>query len=781
VKGYPTTFLGLFDPPTTDRPAIREIEIPIIQRDFAQGRQDSETQAIRERFLDAMIHAATTGESMGLDFIYGDVDVDEGLLQPLDGQQRLTTLFLLHWYVASRAGVLDPSAPWLRFSYATRPTARDFTTALADHAYPPDVTTPSDWITDQPWFVYPWRQDPTISSMLVMLDAIHERFRPATDPHEIWSRLEQRPTDEDNGAIWFLFLPVPEMQRGEDLYIKMNSRGKPLTPFEVFKADFEAMIKEVDPDRYRHLANNIDGPWADVLWEYEKEGGDRVIDDEFMLYLTFVVEIAEWRDDDPDRKWKDKSGRRLRTLEERAHLAFVHSSNPQALRNRDFFFHAFDTWVGTRPRDELEQLFSAAGAGTGPIPLFSSTPDLFGACITKYGAEFSAQETLLLFAVLLARQARDRLAPELVQRRLRSVRNVSAAFLNRDRNMSDYVAAVERIMLDGKMDDLPGFSDYLVTDEALKWRVMDEHPEVTDAIHEIEDSSLVRGRILAFELDPDHLAARARAFSAIREHSLRDLFGAALLTKGDFSRSVKWGGKVRQLGSSTRDDSWMDLLTTGSRHDLGFVRDPLTLLFDDVATRMGAGHAAEDALEDIRSEWLAEHESKQCFDWRYYLTRYVGARSAVGDGYFHNTDYDAEVGGFSYRQLRVLVGGDYTSHYRDALLRAAWIDGGLSRVAEEPDWYWNQKETWIRSDDPGMRLRTSRAEIRCLEDGFAVELPPERDDLVSTLETALGHFARNDAGTVIVQQSPVGPRPIDTEDRIQLCIRLVNALAAAGL
>jgi hypothetical protein len=40
--------------------------------------------------------------------VYGDVRA--GVLQPLDGQQRLTTLFLLHWYVASRADKLDPSA-----------------------------------------------------------------------------------------------------------------------------------------------------------------------------------------------------------------------------------------------------------------------------------------------------------------------------------------------------------------------------------------------------------------------------------------------------------------------------------------------------------------------------------------------------------------------------------------------------------------------------------------------------------------------------------------------
>lgn len=780
MKGYPTTFLALFDAPQGDRPAIKEIEIPIIQRDFAQGRQDEDTRAIRERFVDAIVHAVTTGEEMGLDFIYGDVDVDQGMLQPLDGQQRLTTLFLLHWYVASRAGVLDPAAPWMRFSYATRPTARDFTTALATHPFPADEKAPSEWITNQPWYVYPWRQDPTIASMLVMLDALHERFDASVAFEAIWARLSVRPDGAQRGVIWFLFLPVPDMQRGEDLYIKMNSRGKPLTPFEVFKADFEALIKDANPSRYRHLADSIDGVWADVLWEYEKASGDFVIDDEFMRYLTFVIEVSEWRDGAPDRKWRDKAAKRPLSLEERALLTFADPANPNAERNRDFFFHAFDTWVGTSPRAELEQVFSISGVGTGPLPLFASPPDLFGACITKYGGEFSAQETLLLFAVLLARQSGDQISPDLVNRRLRSVRNITAAFLDRDRYMSDYIASTEKLMLDGALDGLVGFRDYWVADEALKWAVMDEHPEVTRAIHEIEDGSLVRGRIQAFDLDPIRLVARAAAFSAVRDGSLRDLLGAALLAKGDYSRDVKRGGTVRQLGSSAKDDSWMDLLTTGKRDDLAFVREPLTALLDDVAQRMMAGVDADTSLGDIRSEWLADRETSNFFDWRYYLSRYAGARSSVGDGYFHNEAYDPALGGFSYYHLRVLVGGDYTSHYRDALLRAAWVEGGFSASVEEPDWYWNQKDTWIDPNDPGMRLKASRAEVRCLDAGFQVDLPRDRDDLAERLTSVLSQFANSD-GIVTVAQTAAGGRSVDTEDRVQLCIRLVNELVAAGL
>ena len=66
--------------------------------------------------------------------------------------------------------------------------------------------------------------------MLVVLDAIHERFD-AVDPATAWARL----TDAENPAIWFLLLPLSSLgsaagqdMKPEELYIKMNSRGKPL-------------------------------------------------------------------------------------------------------------------------------------------------------------------------------------------------------------------------------------------------------------------------------------------------------------------------------------------------------------------------------------------------------------------------------------------------------------------------------------------------------------------------------------------------------------------------
>ena len=124
MKGYETSFFGMFQPATDGMPSVNRVEIPLIQRDYAQGRENAAVQVIRRDFLDVLIDAITGGDPGGLDFVYGDIEDDT--LRPLDGQQRLTTLFLIHWYVAARTGRLAEAGHWLNFAYATRPTAELF-------------------------------------------------------------------------------------------------------------------------------------------------------------------------------------------------------------------------------------------------------------------------------------------------------------------------------------------------------------------------------------------------------------------------------------------------------------------------------------------------------------------------------------------------------------------------------------------------------------------------------------------------------------------------------
>ncbi len=185
MAGYLTSYAGLFSLRDGNAPVVSSVEIPLIQRDYAQGRADSRVAEIRARFLDVLYEALAESEVVGLDFVYGDVE--DGTLRLLDGQQRLTTLFLLHWYLGYRAGQLAERQPWMSFSYATRPSARLFCQRLVSAAPRPDVADPAAWIVDQSWYLHVWRHDPTIEAMLVMIGAIHERFA-RCDVQRAWER-----------------------------------------------------------------------------------------------------------------------------------------------------------------------------------------------------------------------------------------------------------------------------------------------------------------------------------------------------------------------------------------------------------------------------------------------------------------------------------------------------------------------------------------------------------------------------------------------------------------
>ena len=123
------TFLDIFN---LKEEKVDFIEIPIIQRDYAQGRKTKSVQRIRERFLNVLYDALTEKtDPVQLDFIYGSV-VDKKFI-PLDGQQRLTTLFLLHWYIAKHEDIDQSEYPLLNnFTYKTRFSSEHFCEKLVD-------------------------------------------------------------------------------------------------------------------------------------------------------------------------------------------------------------------------------------------------------------------------------------------------------------------------------------------------------------------------------------------------------------------------------------------------------------------------------------------------------------------------------------------------------------------------------------------------------------------------------------------------------------------------
>ena len=238
-----------------------KVVIPLIQRDYAQGRKDKRTTEVRKKLLQD-INAALLDTNVGpldLNFIYGKSI--NGKFIPLDGQQRLTTLFLVYLFAYRDH---DECNFLSNFSYETRNSSKQFFKSLFENrkSFFTETKGPSEIITDQPWFA-----DPTVQGALKTLDDISDSFDYEFDYVSVLS-------DSSNQKLVFNFLDIDKLGSEDELYIKLNSRGRPLTDFENFKARFIDRIKKLDSHLEREFTQKIDTKWTDVIWNIDKNAFD---------------------------------------------------------------------------------------------------------------------------------------------------------------------------------------------------------------------------------------------------------------------------------------------------------------------------------------------------------------------------------------------------------------------------------------------------------------------------------------------------------------------------
>lgn len=314
-----------------------KIEIPIIQRDYAQGRESA--KKVRDGILTHILGAADGGNPVELDFIYGIENTDDNgetkskVFIPIDGQQRLTTLWLIHWYLAHKSGLLDSPENGIarklrKFCYETRPSSNDFLNLICDNPVAKDTDIRKAITDEAPWFDEAWKLDPSIMGFLTMLEAIeNHKCVKEKNPKALFDRLTC-----DN-AVSFYFLRLEKFGLGEEIYTRMNARGKVLTDFETFKSNFFKIIDEspLKPE----IADKIEYAWVENLWDFRKDKEkDYVIDEPFKLWMRFVTQILFILGNEADKApEKDTDYLSPQILEK------VYSKE----ENLRFLIHAFDS------------------------------------------------------------------------------------------------------------------------------------------------------------------------------------------------------------------------------------------------------------------------------------------------------------------------------------------------------------------------------------------------------------------------------------------------------
>jgi len=237
------------------------IQVPIIQRDYVQGSDKNRDK--RDKFLKVIFQVLNINSEVGginLDFIYGKVEND--VFIPIDGQQRLTTLFVLHLFNPNRKN-LD------KFTYETRSTTMEF---LRNLILVSIENLNSNHIKNQQWYFNEYGHDTNIQSMLNLIDKICE--------------LKSENTQFENlKNIYFSVLFMDEFELNDELYIKMNARGKHLDDFENLKSQIES---EFDSGKF-------DNEWYEKFWDCfydDKTKCEKIAKETDELFFKFLKNYA---------------------------------------------------------------------------------------------------------------------------------------------------------------------------------------------------------------------------------------------------------------------------------------------------------------------------------------------------------------------------------------------------------------------------------------------------------------------------------------------------------
>lgn len=721
----PRSFMDIFQTNISngdEETELRRIVIPIIQRDYAQGRRDPDVDRVRNRFLDALRNAII-GEPIALDFVYGDIN-KEGTLTPLDGQQRLTTLFLLHWYAAKRGNVSDEEFAFLyNFGYETRYSARYFCEELVRFS-PSFEGLLSAEVVDQAWFPLDWQRDPTISSMLVMLDAIDEKF---SDVEGIWGRLR-------DGAITFYFLPIRDMGLTDELYIKMNSRGKPLTRFEHFKAEFDRCIHAANEEVAQRVMLKIDRDWTDLLWQYRnlEEGNTEgeIIDDEFLRYFRFVCDML---------CYKDGNSPQGRSSDVFDLLSDYFTGDPnKVLENTLTLEQYFDCWCHidgySSPTEFLSSCMSHEHEDGKIVVDRANRIDIFEDCLRSYSERsgrqrrFPLNRLVLLYAITFYLRNQGDVAQADYARRLRCINNL---IQNSEDEVSDradrnripaILKQVDAVMLTGEIDDTieNNFNVNQITEENEKRLFLEEHPDKASEVFFLEDHPRLRGQIGIVGLaNVDYANRFASLFSCEW-----DLIDCAMMSVADYGQ-VERNGWRHQYASSRMQIAWDELFHRSANS--GFEKTSSTL----VNLLSKSESFTNDVLRTIIGEFVSSCEEAGIYPWRYYYVKYRSFRPG-SYGKYSNRDAKSHPYLFSAMQTR--------SH---------WSPNTYMPYLKEAD------ETHVSKDSMGQRLVYGDMHIVCHDNTYVL-----RDNETEEVYE-----------TVPIRQNEEG---IDTEDRIIVLRRFIE-------
>jgi hypothetical protein len=428
-----------------------------------------------------------------------------------------------------------------------------------------------------------------------MLDALHVLFSASTN---LYARLN----DSSSPAVTFQLLDLENFGLSDDLYIKMNARGKPLTAFETFKARYEQELQKqfkgvlfaIGNQQFSasdYVSIRLDTTWGDLFWEL-RDTKSHAYDAALMNLFRAVALVS--RDPDSATHAQDVTELRLR------------SPNYSDFHQRG--------WLDERFTMTLLRLLDAWEPVAGklrpllPSPQYFDEGTVFGR-LASIGGNLPYTDLVQFSAyAFFVRDNHKKFDQTACERWMRVVHNLAInTGYNRSEDMRRSIVGLAGIMMHADRieeyladatNQIVGFNEPQIVEERLKARLVLSDPAWRPLLERAECHGYLRGQV-EFLLDfsgvvaaakeqspslwPDALSSDLKQRFAVQcrlaeamfsGQGLRDVgdhrWQRALLSIGDYL--LPSGRNLSFLASSpTEEGSWKRLLRGGpvaARRDL---------------------------------------------------------------------------------------------------------------------------------------------------------------------------------------------------------------------
>ncbi|MGN0029076.1 MAG: DUF262 domain-containing protein [Marinilabiliaceae bacterium] len=525
---------------------------------------------------------------LNLDFIYG-ADEKGKIFTPLDGQQRLTTLWLLHWLAAARERIGEEANILKNFTYETRVATRRFCEFLTGGTFAPTFGKEkiSDEIKDRPEFIIGWEDDPSVAGMLTMLDALNDAFYGKEPMDGLWGKLDH---------ITFFRESIEDLGVTDDIYIKMNSRGKPLTKFENLKVELDKLANDFLAND--EFSKKLDTDWTDIFWKLRTERGEDhpTVDEALLNYIRFVADIITYKSEG-NRAPKDDFEMLKRVYSDKENIALLSE--------------AFDVWKECDSENFFNKFFTGNEKPDDPLRVnIQDDVNLLRALSEKKPQNRLA---ILMWGVVTYLRNKDNISEHDFSRRIRTLRNLlwHSADELREERMKQIIGETERLICDGVIDEASAsFNKDQKKEEAkkLKW-LEGEGRDNESKLAELENMGIVTGSTQSISIEAFDLYDTF--ISVFRGRTDFVELTRAVLSCGNPKR--KDGPDWRYLIPGKSQEMWKKVFEPGGWEEF---RENFPVALHKMLEAVKSGRS----LDDIISCYLADPQTQK--DWRYYMVKY---------------------------------------------------------------------------------------------------------------------------------------------------------------